>query len=61
MLLDILSCPMCSAVYEKRKERRPNKERGSFICSCGHLLARWRGYVVPIFTKLKDTPFAFIS
>jgi hypothetical protein len=56
MFLDVFPCPMCSAVYKKQKERRPNKERGSFTCSCGHLLARWKGFVVPIFTKLQDSP-----
>jgi hypothetical protein len=46
---------MCLAVYEKRKEKRANKERGSFTCSCGHLIARWYSFFVPIFTKLRDS------
>ena len=50
MLPDIITCPMCRTVYERRKERRPEKERGSFACSCGHLIARWNSFVVPIFT-----------
>jgi hypothetical protein len=52
---EIFSCPMCLAVYEKRKEKRANKERGSFGCSCGHLIARWYSFFVPIFTKLRDS------
>ena len=51
----IVSCPMCLAVYERRKERRLSKERGSFTCSCGHRLARWNGFWVPIFKKLKES------
>jgi hypothetical protein len=49
----ILSCPMCLAVYEKRKVRRPEKEKSSFACSCGHILARWKGFVVPFFVLVK--------
>ena len=53
MRTEILSCQMCLAVYEKRKERRAEKEKGSFACSCGHVLARWNGFVVPVFVLLK--------
>jgi hypothetical protein len=53
--IDIVSCPMCLAVYERRKERRPQKERGAFTCSCGHLIARWNGYWVLICTKIKES------
>jgi hypothetical protein len=52
---EIFSCPMCLAVFEKRKEKRANKERGSFTCSCGHLIARWYSFFLPIFTKLRDS------
>jgi len=52
---DIVSCPMCLAVYEKRRERRDTKARGSFGCSsCGHKMARWSSFWVLIFTRLDD-------
>jgi hypothetical protein len=56
MLLDICTCPMCRTVYERHKERRREKERGSFTCSCGHVVARWNGFAVPIFTPWVETP-----
>jgi len=46
---------MCLAVYERRKEKRAEKDRNSFVCVCGHVLARWNGFVVPSFTKIKDS------
>jgi len=55
-LLEIFPCPICRAVFERRKEKRHEKERGSFTCSCGHVLARWKGFVVPTFTKLSESP-----
>jgi len=53
--IDIVSCPMCLAVYERRKERRSVKERGAFTCSCGHRLARWNGFWISIFTKIRES------
>lgn len=47
---------MCRVVYERRKERRQEREHGSFTYSCGHLFARWKGFVVPIFTPLEHAP-----
>jgi hypothetical protein len=44
---------MCLAVYEKRKVRCLEKEKGRFACSCGHVLARWKGFVVPVFALVK--------
>lgn len=54
--IDIVSCPMCLAVYERRRERRSVKERGAFVCSCGHRLARWNGFWILIFNKIKESP-----
>ena len=51
----IVSCPMCLAVYERRKERHPQKERGAFTCSCGHVIARWNGHWALVFTKIKGS------
>jgi hypothetical protein len=53
--IEIVSCQMCLAVYERRKERRSARERGAFTCSCGHCLARWNGFSIPIFTKIKES------
>lgn len=55
VLTGIFSCPMCLAVYQVCKERRAEKERGSFKCSCGHILAKWNGFVVPTFKLTKQS------
>ena len=55
-LLEIFPCPICRALFERRKEKRHEKERGSFTCSCGHILARWKGFVVPTFKLLAESP-----
>jgi hypothetical protein len=45
-------------LFERRTERRPEREKGSFTCSCGHVLARSKGFVVPIFAPLKSSSAA---
>jgi hypothetical protein len=52
---DIVICPMCGTVYERLKERVTTKAQSSFICSCGHLMARWKGFVVPSFIKMEES------
>ena len=52
---DLLSCPMCLAVYLRHKQRRTEKSKGRFVCTCGHTIATWKGFVVPIFTKIKES------
>ena len=53
---DVVSCPMCLAVYQKRREKRRFKEQGGFTCSCGHKFTKWLSFWVPIFTKLTELP-----
>ena len=41
--------------YRRHKQRRTEKRKGRFICTCGYPIGSWKGFVVPIFTKIKES------
>ena len=49
------NCPHCRAVYEVKVKRAALKSEGSATCeSCGSMMAKWNGKVVPFFRLVPD-------
>jgi hypothetical protein len=51
----IIICPNCWAVYERRTEKLPAWNEGSFECDWGYVLERWGNPITPVFIKLRAT------
>ena len=54
--LDHAACVICvcGAKYERKVVKLPIKDIGEFACeTCGHVMERWRGRVVPTFKSIE--------